>query len=315
MLKNNPLISHFLVFSAELKNSIKESYDLIISLDDEREVCELSSAIKSKKIVGAYLDKDSQLKYTQDSEPWFGMGLLRPEEKGGKEEADRLKRENSRTCQDILYDILSLDKKHNEMSLFLEREDVEFGNRFAERNHIRKDDLVIGLNTGSGKRWPLKRLSEEKTIELINKLHAYYNSNDELKRNYRELKLILFGGLEELERNKFILKKTQEVVYAGCNNTLMNFAAMINICGIVISSDSLAMHMAVALKRHVVAFFAPTSAAEIDLYGKGIKVAAKSECYCCYRKTDILPPNCNDALSVDAIFDAVKNVINSNNFK
>ena len=43
------------------------------------------------------------------------------------------------------------------------------------------------MNTSAGKRWQLKKLGIEKTIELANKL------NEELKA-----KIILFGGKEEV---------------------------------------------------------------------------------------------------------------------
>ena len=41
--------------------------------------------------------------------------------------------------------------------------------------------------------------------------------------------------------------------------------------------------MAVALDRRVVVFFAPTSAAEIELYGRGEKVASTAPDACSYR--------------------------------
>ena len=42
--------------------------------------------------------------------------------------------------------------------------------------------------------------------------------------------------------------------------------------------------MCVGLGVRVVAFFAPTSAAEIDLFGRGEKVASTSPDYCSYRR-------------------------------
>ena len=48
-------------------------------------------------------------------------------------------------------------------------------------------------------------------------------------------------------------------------------------------SDSLAMHLAIAQGVPVTAFFAPTSAAEIELYGRGEKVLSTAPDYCSYR--------------------------------
>ena len=44
-----------------------------------------------------------------------------------------------------------------------------------------------------------------------------------------------------------------------------------NACDIVVSGDSLGMHMAIGLKKWVVAWFGPTCHQEIDLYDRGAK--------------------------------------------
>jgi heptosyltransferase-2 len=64
---------------------------------------------------------------------------------------------------------------------------------------------------------------------------------------------------------------------------LLDFAALIDLCDVLITSDSLAMHVGVARDVRTVAFFAPTSAAEIELYGLGEKVVSTSSDYCSYR--------------------------------
>ena len=58
---------------------------------------------------------------------------------------------------------------------------------------------------------------------------------------------------------------------------------MIELTDLLVSSDSMALHMGIALQRRVVCFFAPTSAAEIELYGQGEKVWSTSSDYCSYR--------------------------------
>ena len=61
-------------------------------------------------------------------------------------------------------------------------------------------------------------------------------------------------------------------------HSLREFAAVINRCAVLVSSDSLAMHFGVALNKRLVVFFGPTSAAEIELYGLGEKLTAPLEC-------------------------------------
>jgi len=74
------------------------------------------------------------------------------------------------------------------------------------------------------------------------------------------------------------------LVDTGCDNGLLEFAALVDRLDVLITSDSLALHMANARTVPVLAFFAPTSAAEIDLYGRGAKVQSTAADYCSYAK-------------------------------
>jgi heptosyltransferase-2 len=53
---------------------------------------------------------------------------------------------------------------------------------------------------------------------------------------------------------------------------------------LVLTSDSYCLHVAVARRVPVVAFFAPTSAAEIELHGLGEKVVSTAPDACSYRR-------------------------------
>jgi heptosyltransferase-2 len=92
----------------------------------------------------------------------------------------------------------------------------------------------------------------------------------------------------------------------GGIHSLRNFAAVVNQCSVVVSSDSLAMHFAIATGRRLVVFFGPTSAAEIELYGLGTKVYPKMDCLVCYKKKCDIKPSCMDLLGIDQLFGAVK---------
>jgi len=288
LLKNNELIDNLVIF--EKHDKFSEKFDLVINLDDDKAACTIASETLSHKIIGAYL-KDGKTAYTDDSAPWFDMGLI---SRFGRQRADKLKKENKKTYQEILGEILDIDM--SAPILNLNEKSLEFPKDFANKNGIKEDDMVIGLNTSAGKRWKQKRLSIDKTVELINALN-----------NNFKVKLLLFGGQEEVNRNKEILKKSgKTIINAGCKNSLLEFASLINLCDLIITSDSLAMNIAIALKKKVVVFFGPTSAAEIELYGKGKKIVPDMECICCYRKECDKKPNCMDKIEVKAMIEAVK---------
>ena len=293
VLKNNKLIDKNYILDNDINNKLKNNiYDLIICLDDDYEACELASSLNCN-IVGAYL-KNNERVYTKDSSLWFDMGLI---SRFGKQKADELKAKNKMTYQEIIYKILKLNYKKQEPILNLDGKELDFGKNFAIKDNIKKKDIVIGINTGAGGRWQDKKLSIKETKELIDKLNTRINA-----------KLILFGGPEEKERNKEIKNSAKtKIIDAGCGNSLMEFASLVNLCNILVTSDSLALHIGTALKKKIVVFFGPTSSSEIELYSRGIKIIPKKGCLCCYKPKCDIPPQ----YDIDEMVKAVKRLLNN----
>src|SRR3989338_255574 len=205
-------------------------------------------------------------------------------------------KKNQKTYKSIIYGIIDLNYKKQEPILSLNKKELDFGKRFAKNHGIKNSDLVIGINTGAGGRWQDKKLSEEKTAKLI----------DSLNKQIKNIKIILFGGPEEAERNKEIKKIAKtNVIDAGCGNSLMEFASLVNLCKVLVTSDSLALHIGVALKKKIVVFFYVTSANEIELYGRGIKIIGKGKDCCSYKPRCYYTPKWD----IGEIVDAVKKLI------
>ncbi len=281
LLENNDLIDNICTDSKNLGK-----FDLVISLDED--ACDIATKIKKEKLIGCYLNDEKKV-YTSNSVTWFDMSLI---SRFGKEKANELKKSNTKTFQNHLSNMLDVESGGYVFNLT--KEEKDFSLKFVKKHNLQ--GTVIGLNTGAGKRWELKKISINKTVELAERLVKELN-----------IQVILFGGLEEKERNKEILKKSNvEIIDAGCDNTVRNFAALINLCNIIVTSDTLAMHFGISLKKKIVTFFGPTSAAEIDLYGKGKKIIANSDCYCCYKKKTEDGISCIDKIDVDKLFEAVK---------
>lgn len=293
MLKGNTFISKLFIYS---DNLIKElgniEFLMVINLEEDINAAKLATSLQGQ-VIGFYL-KEGKVVPTKSAETWYNMSVLGPAPMN-----DELKRANRRTYQQHLFDIIGIDSSHKEYVFQLSDEKQIFGKKFAERNGILQGDLVVGLNTGAGKRWRLKRLDEEKTIQLAGRLLNDYGA-----------KVILLGGPEEEKRNKRILSSVPELIDAGSNNSLLEFACIINQCGVVICSDSLALHLAIALKKKVVAFFGPTSPWEIELYGRGVRVYKDSPCLACYnKKNEIADKKCIDYVTVDMLLDGVQRVL------
>ena len=117
---------------------------------------------------------------------------------------------------------------------------------------------------------------------------------------------MLFGGPEEKQRNENIKKLIKtKIIDAGCDNSLMEFASLVNLCNVLVTSDSLALHIGVALKKKIVCYFYPTSAQEIELYGRGAKIIWEGKSYCSYETKCKYHPK----IDIGKILNSVKKLI------
>lgn len=246
--------------------------DWVISLDDEQPLCRLASRLDARRLSGARLDESGERGYTADVAPWFDMGLLSVH---GRARADELKVRNRRSHPEILCSMLGLAM--GKPRLDFEARQASFALEFERRSKLRDNGPVVGLNTGVGGRWRSKMLSVERTVEVAERLHAALDGR---------LSFVLFGGADERERNQHIageLAGRVRLIDAGVDNALLEFAALVDRCDLMITSDSLGLHVALARDVRTVAFFAPTSAAEIEMFGLGEKVVSTAPDYCSYK--------------------------------
>ncbi len=295
LLENNPYLAESIAI--EDKRGIgeigKKAFEMVINFDDEAEACKLASSVKASERIGGTF-QDGKPNYTPDSAPWFDLGLL---SQFGKKKADELKKKNDRTYQDIVSGIVGVER--GKPVLNLTKAELGFAEEFRKHNGIARDGLAIGLNTAAGSRWKGKMLSAEKTIALAKAL-----------KDNVDCQLLLFGGPQEEGRNKKIaLELGDTIIDAGTNHPLREFAALVSICDVLITSDSLALHLGVALGKKIIAFFGPTSAAEIDLYGKGIKLTSPKPCGCFYDDNCTIKPWCTESIPIEDFINAVKKLV------
>lgn len=268
LLDNNKLIDKVVIYSTKNIELLKNAFfDIVINLDEDFEACSLATKLNKKSLFGFYI-KDNKITPTASAKEWFDMSIL-----GKKPQNDILKKKNKKSYQELMCQIIGLDPKNTYMKLDLRKEQKEFAKNFKRRYNIEEKDVIIGINTGSGEVWPSKQYSVKNTALLAEEIYKKYSA-----------KIILFGGKNEIQRNNEIIALARvPIINAGCGNDLLEFPALISICDLFITSDSLGMHIAIALKRKIIALFGPTSASEIELYGLGVKIQAKSNCLVCYK--------------------------------
>ncbi len=269
LLRFNPYIEHLITPYVNLELLCKHNFDLVISLDDEIEILRLLKNVKYKDIIGAYLDGNDNAIYEHSSSLWFDMGLL---SKFGKEKADYFKKENQMTHREIMEKILGVKIKR---PIFFNSHIIENSKRFLFEPLF----FNIGINSGAGGRWSSKELRLDETITLINMLLSF-------KIHNKPVKVFLLGGKSEIMRHDKIKESIKRplLIDTGNHNSLLEFAAIIKHLNYIITSDSLALHLAIAQNIPNLSFYAPTSATEIDTFGTGIKITSISQDYCTYKQ-------------------------------
>ncbi|MEA1955645.1 MAG: glycosyltransferase family 9 protein [Campylobacterota bacterium] len=140
-----------------------------------------------------------------------------------------------------------------------------------------KEKYDIGLNYQVGSKWPTKSM----TIDRWEKLH------DELvSLGYR-------------------------VTWQEGLDSLYDYIDWINSSKLIISQDSLGLHLAMALEKKIVGLFGATDYKEIYPYG-GVRFLnndVKCEIMPCYKPVCINDKFCMDEISIDKIINNVKELI------
>ncbi|MBT8392594.1 MAG: glycosyltransferase family 9 protein, partial [Ignavibacteria bacterium] len=207
---------------------------------------------------------------------------------------DDLKKKNKQTYQEIMYEMLELNKTKISKPIFnLSDVDIKKGNALTKKWKLSKKRPTIGLNVGVGTKWPSKGWTAKRWEELIEILNS---------KNYN---LLLLGGQDEKTLMARLCRKYQFLINTGYNNSLVEFAAIVNLCDIIITADTLALHIGTALNKKIIALFGPTSISEINLFGCGIKITAPDDCKCYYNKSCSEEVSCMEKITSGMIMNAV----------
>jgi heptosyltransferase-2 len=286
LLKRNPYLAEVLEYGVEALLQLQtRTFTRVINLDAGRTSAALATAARCGRKDGFVLDELGRVQPTNAAaRSWFEAGLF-----------DDIKRAGTSSYQDRMAAILGLTGRNHGYVLELDDEEIDRARQQLRSLGVDPARPLIGLNTGAGGRWPLKQWREEGYIELVSRI-----------ARQQDVQFLLLGGPSEEERNER-LKRASDVplIDPGCDNAVRHFSALVGQCDVVVTGDTLAMHIALALGRRAVVLFGPTSAPEIELYGLGEKVVPAMGCLSCYKTSCDFVPNCMDLISTDMVESAV----------
>jgi heptosyltransferase-2 len=286
LIQRNPYVTEVLELGPEaLVHLQTRTFDRVINLDAGKTSAALATAAKAPRKDGFLLDERGVVQPTNEAaQRWLEAGLF-----------DDIKRNGWATYQDRMADILGMRGLRHEYVFHLSNEEIARARRDIVSLGIDLSKPLIGLNTGAGGRWPLKQWREDGYLELIARVGRRHG-----------VQFLLLGGPAERERNARLARASAISVFdPGCDHPVRHFAAMLGHCDVVVSGDTLAMHLSLALGCRTVVLFGPTSAAEIELYNLGEKVVPDMGCLSCYKNSCDLTPNCMDLISTDMVERAV----------
>jgi len=263
-----------------------ETFDVVLCPDADPDAAVLATMAKAKERRGYVRDAGGRIvPLGPGAQHWLTMGL-----------SDERKKANTQTYQALVADVLGLDRAAvREPVLVPSSRDAADVARLA-RSFAGSGPLV-GLNTGAGGRWAYKVWTREHQQAFLR------------LATDAGLRVLLLGGPEEVDTHRALLASAagRPVFDGGNHNSFGRFAAWVDQCRVVVTSDSLAVHVAAARKVPAVVLFGPTSAAEIELYGRGSKITPPGlDCLCCYLPRCDKTPHCQALIEPNVVLGAVQ---------
>ncbi len=183
-------------------------------------------------------------------------------------------------------------------SLTLSKEEEDWVDSFLEGQEVNDSHILIGINPGStygaAKCWPPQRY-----IELSKRLGRKVQTT-----------LVLTGGRDNAALVDLVAQRVATPVVKAVGLDLLNLAALLKRCRLVISNDTGPMHIAAAVGTPVVALFGPTNIFTTAPLGSGNYIIRK-DIYCspCLKRTCPNDHRCMELITVDEVEQIVMDLL------
>lgn len=292
LLEDNPLVDVFLPYDpASLERLRVEKFDIVLSLDKAHRACAVGEIANAHDKRGFGLSQYGTVyPLNSDADYAFRLGL-----------SDELKfRKNTRTYQDIIFQCAGLKFNGEDYSIPLNDNARANADEFLQNADVDRKERLIGINLGGGAAFAHKMWGVDKCVEFVR----------EIQKEMAGCRILLFGAAREADKLRAISDEVGKMaIPADTGRSLKYFQALLGCCDLIVTGDSLGMHLALASGAKVVALFGPTCAAEIEMYNRGEKIVSPLKCAPCYRPDCEESPTCMDAITVDMVMGAVKRLI------
>ncbi|HSW53681.1 MAG TPA: glycosyltransferase family 9 protein [Ignavibacteriaceae bacterium] len=292
LLFNNPLVDHIYTFDSTAILILQQmNFDYVLNVDKSQQSCALLNSLNSKNKLGFGLNSDGKIIPVNEG-AYYNYHL-------GMDDHFKFK-VNQRTGQDYLAETFELDYNRDEYVYELTGEEKFFIEKYKKKSGIKKKDKVVGFNTGCSELYPNKKMTIDQHIYLIRQL---------LKKKY---KVVLLGGPEDTQRNKEIFSPFKgKIINTPTREGLRRGICYESIPDIVVTGDSLGMHIALALKKYTIVWFGVSCWTEIELYDRGVKLF-QEDLFCspCWKRQCPYDLECIKLIDLDRIVSEVDTYFN-----
>lgn len=293
ILHNNHYIDRIFVWTDEHRMILRNiEFDYLMNADKSDYACAFANEVKAKNKLGFLLNENGKIIPAND-------GALYNYRVGND---DELKfRLNQRSGLDIIHETFELDYRKDEYAFFLSDEERSFIESYKKEIGYDTRRTHVGFNTGCSALFPNKKMTVEQHVKLIGELVKDDN-----------LAIVLLGGREDTQRDAAIYghlgeEGRRKIVNTPTEMGLRRGACFMDICDIVITGDSFGMHMAIALRKYVIAWFGLSCWTEIELYGRGEKLIPYGlECAPCWKRVCPYNLECIEMIDLDRIAKLVR---------
>jgi ADP-heptose:LPS heptosyltransferase len=241
----------------------------LFNLDKDREACALAATVMADEKKGYTLRNGKPYPLDDDARPKYMTGVF-----------DDLSKQNRMSYLEEIFAICGWQFRGEEYFLDSYRSD---GYTWT----LPRKKKIVGLNTGCGGRWTSRLWAEKNWVALAKKLKA---------AGYTPL---LLGGEQEDAKNRRIAAKSG-ARYLG-HFPLRQFINEVDQCDLVVTAVTMAMHLAIGLKKKLVLFNNTFNRYEFELYGRGAILEPDFDCSCYY--SPVCPNNCMQYLHVDTVLE------------
>lgn len=287
LIQHIPTLDRVLVLSSEsLVILDAETFDVCINFDLADEAAALCERMDATTKLGYRRSpRGAIVPCTDDALEWLDMSMW-----------DDRKSANTRTYQSHMRTLIGAPDTNHPILVPVPEDARLMAKRFAESHSLGEHEWVIGFNVGAGHRWQHKKWTVEGFCQLAEMIHAEWNVPI----------MILYGPEDEPRAHEVMSSLPVSFIDGGAHASVHHFAAVLDLCDIVVTGDTLALHMALGLGKRTVCLVGPTSTTELELYDQGVILQGEIDCLGCYLPRCDKDPHCMNLLSAERVMKAVR---------